>query len=146
MKENPNAKKSPFLTFIVLRFDALATGQQPVPYDAAEAERVMAETGLAGIYKGFSPAASSPGLDWTLFLSPDNSATLQSDYLNGEPSIVETGVWTAAGTSLEVMLDGAESPMTFEVTESTLASNEISIFGQVPLRLYRFEVVAGSVD
>ncbi|GIK40643.1 MAG: hypothetical protein BroJett011_44760 [Chloroflexota bacterium] len=127
-----------------LRFDALATGEQAVPYDAAAAAEMMNDSGLAGIYKGFSPAASCCGLDWTLFLSPDNTARLKSDYLNGEASILESGTWQVADNTLTVTLTGAEKPMTFQVADGTLVSNEFSIFGQMPLRLYRFEVAVRS--
>jgi heat shock protein HslJ/uncharacterized lipoprotein NlpE involved in copper resistance len=127
-----------------LRFDALATGEQAVPYDAAVADRLMTESGLAAIYKGFSPAASCCGLDWTLFLNPDNSARLKSDYLNGEAPIFESGTWQVAGNTLTVTLAGAEKPMTFQVADGTLVSNEFSIFGEMSLRLYRFEVAAQS--
>ncbi len=125
-----------------LRFDALATGQRAVPYDAAAAAKIMSESGLVGIYKGFSPAASCCGLDWTLYLSPGSKASLKSDYLNGEAPIVESGTWQVTDDNLTVTLEGAEKPMTFRVAEGVLISNEITIFGQAPLRMYRFEVAA----
>jgi putative lipoprotein len=102
----------------------------------------MLGSGLVGIYKGFAPAASCCGLDLTLFLSTGSSATLKSDYLNGEAPIVETGVWTATTTTLELALANADSPLTFSLADGALASNDWTIFGQAPLRLYRFEVVA----
>jgi uncharacterized lipoprotein NlpE involved in copper resistance len=127
-----------------MRFNALATGEQAVPYDAAAAEQLMTESGLAGIYKGFSPAASCCGLDWTLFLNPDNSTSLKSNYLNGEAPILESGTWQVADNTLTVSLTGAEKPMTFQVADGALISNEFSIFGEMPLRLYRFEIAAQS--
>ncbi|MCL4298272.1 MAG: copper resistance protein NlpE N-terminal domain-containing protein [Anaerolineae bacterium] len=127
-----------------LRFDALANGEQAVPYDATAAAGMMTGSGPAGIYKGFSPAASCCGLDWTLFLNPDNSARLKSDYLNGEAPILEDGTWQVADNTLTVTLTGAEKPMTFQVADGTLVSNEFSIFGEMPLRLYRFDVAAQS--
>jgi heat shock protein HslJ/uncharacterized lipoprotein NlpE involved in copper resistance len=126
-----------------LRFDALATGEQAVPYDAAQAGKIM-EAGLAGIYKGFSPAASCCGLDWTFVLNSDNSASLKSDYLNGEAPLLESGTWQVKDNTLTVTLTGAEKPMTFQVADGVLVSNEFAIFGQAPLRLYRFEVAAQS--
>jgi uncharacterized lipoprotein NlpE involved in copper resistance len=124
-----------------LRFEPLAFGQAP-PYDQAAAEQLMAG-GLPGIYKGFSPAASSPGLDWTLFLNADNTATLKTDYLDGE-ILLETGNWAVTDDNLEVSLAGSGKPLSFTIAEGTLVSNDFSIFGQKPLRLYRFEVIAGS--
>ncbi|MDL1878987.1 copper resistance protein NlpE [Cytophagia bacterium CHB2] len=94
------------------------------------------------MYKGFSPAASCCGLDWTLYLSPGSKASLKSDYLNGEAPIVESGTWQVTDDNLTVTLEGAEKPMTFRVAEGVLISNEITIFGQAPLRMYRFEVAA----
>lgn len=129
-----------------LRFDALATGEQPVPYNAVEAAKLMTGSGLAGIYKGYSPAASCCGLDWTLFLNPDNSTRLKSDYLNGEAPLFETGTWQLVNNILTVTLTGAEKPMTFQVADGVLVSNEFTIFGQMPLRLYRFDVAARSAE
>lgn len=128
-----------------IRFDALATGRQMFPYDLANAAQVMSEN-LTGIYKGFSPAASCCGLDWTLFLNPDNKASLKSDYLNGETPIVETGTWALSDSTLSVTLINAESPYTFQVTNGMLVSNDFSIFGEAPLRLYRFDVAARSAN
>jgi len=132
-----------------LRFDALATGEQDVPYDAASDILSTGETDdLTDIYKGFAPAASCCGLDLTLMLSPDGSATLKSDYLNAEEPIVESGTWTAADGTLEVALDDADSPWTYEVSENPLMliSNEISIFGEEPLRLYSLPSIALSMN
>lgn len=125
-----------------LRFEALATGEQPVPYDTTVTAQMMSESGLVGIYKGFSPAASCCGLDWTLYLNPDNQASLKSDYLNGEAPIFESGDWQVTDNNLSVNLEGAAKPLTFQVAEGTLISNEITIFGEAPLRLYRFEAAA----
>lgn len=124
-----------------IRFDALATGQQTVPYDPAGAAQAMSQN-LAGIYKGFSPAASCCGLDWTLFLNPDNKASLKSDYLNGEAPLVEAGTWALSDNTLSVTLADAQSPYTFQVADGVLISNDFSIFGEAPLRLYRFDVAA----
>lgn len=126
-----------------IRFEALATGQQTIPYDSAQAAQAMSQN-LAGIYKGFSPAASCCGLDWTLFLNPDNNVSLKSDYLNGEAPLVEAGTWAVADNTLSVTLADAESPYTFQVANGVLISNDFSIFGQAPLRLYRFDVAARS--
>ncbi len=124
-----------------LRFDALATGQQTVAYNPAEAAQAMSQN-LAGIYKGFSPAASCCGLDWTLFLNPDNKASLKSDYLNGEAPLVEAGTWALSANTLSVTLADAQSPYTFQVADGVLISNDFSIFGEAPLRLYHFDVAA----
>lgn len=127
-----------------LRFDALATGTQSLPYDATAAAKIISESGPEGIYKGFSPAASCCGLDWTLYLNRDNKASLKSDYLNGEAPILESGKWQVTDNNLTVTLEDAEKPMTFRVADGVLISNEFTIFGEAPLRMYRFEVAAQS--
>ncbi len=128
-----------------LRFEALATGEQAVPYDAASMAGV---DDLTGIYKGFAPAASCCGLDLTLTLGSDGSATLKSDYLNGDAPFVEQGRWTVTDNILEVALDGADSPWTYAISEEplTLISNEITIFGEAPLRLYSLPGIALSMN
>lgn len=126
-----------------LSFDALATGEQAVPY-AAFGEQ---DGEVEGLYKGFAPAASCCGLDFTLLIGPEGSATLKSDYLNGDEPMVEQGSWTLSDGILSVALDGAESPLTFELSESplTLISQQLSIFGEAPLILYRLEGIAVSM-
>jgi hypothetical protein len=75
-------------------------------------------------------------------LSSDNSATLKSDYLNGEAPILEQGTWSVTDDALTVTLDGAEKPLNFTVADGVLISNDYSIFGQEPVRFYRFDVIA----
>jgi uncharacterized lipoprotein NlpE involved in copper resistance len=128
-----------------MNFDTMAKAQLTPPYDPAAAQALIDQNGLAGIYKGFSPAASCCGLDWTLFLNPDNKATLKSDYLNGEAPLLEQGTWSVTDNTLTVNLDGAEKPLTFKVADGVLISNDFSIFGQEPVRLYRFDVIAQNV-
>ncbi len=123
-------------------------GQSPVPDHAAEAARVTEETDLAGIYKGFLPSASSPGRDITLFLSPGDQATLKTDYLNGEPPIVEVGTWGAVDDgSLILTISGREDAgyeapkvISFEVVDGVLTTSpDEDAYGQAGLRLYSFE-------
>jgi uncharacterized lipoprotein YbaY/uncharacterized lipoprotein NlpE involved in copper resistance len=129
-----------------LPFDALALGQQPVPYDTVEASQVISQTGLTGIYKGFLPAATCCGQDITLFLNFDNTASLKSDYLNGEAPIVETGVWTATpSNAVEVVLSGAASPLSLVVSDGLLVSApDEDAYGSAGLKLHRFEVIASN--
>ncbi|HXW00905.1 MAG TPA: copper resistance protein NlpE N-terminal domain-containing protein, partial [Anaerolineae bacterium] len=63
---------------------------------------------VAGIYKVMLPGASSPGLDMTLYLNVDNTVRQVSDYLNGEPPIVESGTWQIEGNQVLVTLTGQE--------------------------------------
>ena len=129
----------------------VSPGQSPVPYDAAEGARVMEEAGFAGIYKGFLPSASSPGRDLTLFLGPEDQVTLKTDYLNGEPSIVEVGTWGAGDdVSLILTITGREDAdyeapnvISFEVVDGVLTTSpDEDAYGDAGLQLYRFEVLA----
>jgi hypothetical protein len=52
---------------------------------------------LTGAYWCAGSAASSGGLEMTLTLNDDLSAGMSSDYLNGQPPIVETGTWLIEG-------------------------------------------------
>jgi putative lipoprotein len=115
-----------------------------VPYNAVQAGQVISATGLTGIYKGFLPAATCCGQDITLALNFDHSAALQTDYLNGEAPLVETGVWTTTPNSqVEVTLTNTASPLTLEVKEGLLVTSpDEAAYGQAGLSLYRFEVIA----
>lgn len=127
-----------------LPFDALAQGLRPVPYDAAAAEQQLVESGYGGIYKAFLPAATCCGQDITLTLNPDGPAWLKTNFLNGEPPIVATGVWEAVSdTRLELRLEGADSPLMLErangVLQTTADEDE---YGEIGLTLYEFGTIA----
>lgn len=66
-------------------------------------------TEYTGVWSARLPAASSPGREIVLTLGEDGEATLSSDFLNGEPPIVEVGSWQLdeAGTAT-VTLQGRE--------------------------------------
>ncbi len=51
-------------------------------------------TDLAEVYKSFSPAASSPGIEMTLTLAADGSASWKWDYLEPDGVRTELGTWT----------------------------------------------------
>src|SRR5688572_8751504 len=55
-----------------------------------------------GIYKAMVPAASSPGIDSTLYINIDNTVRQVDDYLNGEPPIIQIGNWQLDGDRLTV--------------------------------------------
>lgn len=127
-----------------LPFEALATGQLPVPYDAVQAQQVLTETGLPGIYKGFLPAATCCGQDITLILSPDGPARLETDFLNLEPTLVQTGTWeSVADARLDVSLANSESPLILEQVDGVLKTTaEEEAYGQTGLTLYEFGTIA----
>jgi len=51
---------------------------------------------VEGVYSATLPAASSPGRKVTLTLNKDQTAKMESDYMNGKPIIVEAGSWEFA--------------------------------------------------
>jgi heat shock protein HslJ/uncharacterized lipoprotein NlpE involved in copper resistance len=109
------------------------------------------QTAWIGIYKGWSRAASSPGIDSTLYLNADNSLKLVDDYLNNEPPIVEVGTWQASSDDAAVLtVTGQETraydtPKTVAVTrlDDTLATAEgEDAYGQLGRQWIRFDTVA----
>ena len=112
----------------------------------------MEAGGFVGIYKGFLPAATCCGQDVTLSLGQitegatwEKVARLTTDYLNGEPPIVEVGSWevNAAG-GVTITLEGREARVydqpkiiEFEAVEGTLTTSEDEdAYGSVGLKLF----------
>jgi hypothetical protein len=58
---------------------------------------IPAYSDVIGAYWSRGPAASSAGLEMTLTLNEDFTVVMSSDYLNGQPPIVETGTWLIEG-------------------------------------------------
>lgn len=52
---------------------------------------------VTGVYRTLGPAASSQGIEMTLYMNEDHSADMSSDYMNGEPPVVESGTWIIEG-------------------------------------------------
>ncbi len=78
---------------------------------------------LAGSYVAELPAADAIGRIIVLQLTPDNQATMTTQFIGkGEP-IVETGTWTVTGGNAVVTLDtkaSGEQALTFAPQEGTL--------------------------
>lgn len=81
-----------------VRFEGLVQDYTKAGYDATAARQAIQARDWAGSYKAASPAADCCGLDISLFLNVDKSATFRSDYLNGKAPIEEMGTWTASAT------------------------------------------------
>ena len=65
---------------------------------------------VTGIYKGFSSAASSPGIDITIYLNADQTFMRVYDYLNGESPVVQLGTWELNETGqIVAMITGQEN-------------------------------------
>lgn len=127
-----------------LPFDGLATGLEPVPYDAAAAQEAITASGFVGIYKGFLPAATCCGRDITLTLSPDGPATMSTNFLNGEPPIVQTGTWAEVGDGrIDLTWDGVDTPLTLELVDGTLRTTaDDTSYGSDGLTLYYYPTIA----
>jgi basic membrane protein A len=100
----------------------------------------------AGTYQASLPAAASPGLNLTLTLNPDSSAEMISDYLNGQPPIIESGTWSSTNGSVIVTLTSLNgrsqnNQISFELHESVLISTvyDVSLYGPEGLRLAKQE-------
>lgn len=97
-------------------------------------EAAEAQTTAAGIYKAFAPAASSPGLEMTLYLNVDGSVRRVNDYQEEEPPFVEVGEWSEVGSSVTITITGPADPAyptppepdvhTFTLADSLLTSAE----------------------
>ena len=127
-----------------VRFEDLAMGKTPVPYNPATAHELISTKGFAGNYKAFLPAASCCGRDISLALNVDNSARLRTDFLNGEAAIVDSGTWTTTPDGgVQVEFDDDTPPLLLTLVDGLLITPpDDSRFGSAGLRLYRFEVIA----
>lgn len=54
-------------------------------------------TDVTGVYRAQGPEAPSQGIEMTLYMNDDHSADMSSDYMNGQPPIVESGTWIIEG-------------------------------------------------
>lgn len=70
---------------------AVATPEAPVAAPAAPAD--ASPTVQSITFVSSQPAADSPGLERSLTFNEDGTASMTSDYLNGQPPIVEEGTW-----------------------------------------------------
>ncbi len=130
------------------RMKELATNQISMPFHVEAANEIIERDGLAGYYKNFLVAASSVGQDVTLLLKPDNSSFWSTDYLAGDPPIVEIGQWkeNEDGTVTLTITGQLErvynSPVTvrFALSDGILTAVEYdkSRFGEVGVQFYRF--------
>ncbi len=70
---------------------AVATPEAPVAAPAAPADASPTVESIT--FVSSQPAADSPGLERSLTFNQDGMASMTSDYLNGQPPIVEEGTW-----------------------------------------------------
>ncbi len=128
------------------------TGSGTIPPLPVESDLVESE--LAGIYKAFTPAASSPGIEMTLTLAADGSASWKWDYLEPDSVRTELGTWTVEEDGT-VSLRFVEQQVGDEVqiyeapTEVTLTEQADGTLQQLPetpeaigIRFYPFTLLA----
>jgi len=83
-----------------------------------EGDQLVVATDFTGTYKALLPAASSPGRDITLTLNLDGTVERSTDYLNGEPPILETGTWEANGDgTATVTLTGRPDEVAYQTAD-----------------------------
>jgi hypothetical protein len=108
---------------------APAPQEQPQP---AAVEAQPAE--FVGVYTASLPAADTPSRDITIELAADGAVTVTSDYLNNQPSIVETGAWSAnpSGT-VTVVLTAQGDQQYFEPRAFLVGieGDELLVMGEV---------------
>jgi uncharacterized lipoprotein NlpE involved in copper resistance len=61
---------------------------------------------LAGLYKGIGRSAGCCGRDITLYLGIDGTASLNTDFMNGDAPILEVGAWKQSGPMVTLTLTG----------------------------------------
>ncbi len=105
-------------------------------------------TSAAGMYMAQVPGApDTPGRAVMLTLNMDNTAAMSTDYMNGQPAIVESGTWTwnAATNGVDVTVQRdisgtmVTSTMSFAAMGDTLSlSNPVDAgYGDVGLKLVK---------
>lgn len=74
---------------------------------------------FTGVYQAVLPSAETAGRRLTLTLNANNSATVANDFMDGQPPVLDTGVWSEAGDTVTVLLTESNDeprPETVEVT------------------------------
>lgn len=114
---------------------------------AADQNDTSPKVQIDGEYGAMLRAASSPGRKVTLTLNADQTLRLSTDYLNGEPVIVELGSWvdngngtvTATITGRDGLTYRNEVVIVFAATGSglTAVQYDLSRFGSEGLKLER---------
>jgi uncharacterized lipoprotein NlpE involved in copper resistance/heat shock protein HslJ len=145
-----NVSKTVLMTLLVMMASLLlaACDITPPPAPTAPAESTPQQPTqpdldpAVGIYKGFFVAASSPGIDSTLYINFDGTLRLESDYLNGEPAIVETGEWMRDEGGL-LLLTTADQEISALLTETGLMELTEERMGRVWIDFV--EVALGNV-
>ncbi len=89
----------------------------------APAAAKPASAGFSGTFTATLPAADTPGRAMTMTLNPDGTASMNTDYMNGQPPIFETGTWQDNG-------DGTVTTSFTQVGENVLATPDVVTFAQ----------------
>jgi len=140
-----------------IEISALATGQHPVPYNPADLDQMIQDRGFIGIYKTYLPAASCCGRDVTLLLGINQMAQFKTDFLNGEPPLIEIGQWQMTeDNQVSLTLTGrpeqapyaTPTQITFAWVDNKLTAVEYdqNLFGSEGLSLYHSAGLLASIE
>jgi hypothetical protein len=112
-----------------------------------EGDKLVELTDYVGSYQATLPAADSAGRDMTLTLEASGVAELSTDYMNGQPPIIQSGSWQKQEDgSIVVALDQKDGQalanpvtITFWLSQGQLVSTiyDLSLFGSQGLRLQK---------
>ncbi|HEU4928866.1 MAG TPA: hypothetical protein VFU38_03480 [Candidatus Krumholzibacteria bacterium] len=142
------SKKWMGLCSMAVVFMLIAAGGCSKKNETAENEQVEevdttpAETpttpSAAGTYAAQTPAGQTPGASVMLTLNTDNTASMSTDLMNGEPAKVESGTWATNamnGVDVTVQRDVAgqmlSATMSFAMVGDTLMLNNATEAGFV---------------
>lgn len=84
-----------------------------------------------GTYAASLPSASSPGREMILELAPDSSALLSTDYLNGQPVVVQNGKWKAAEGEKVIVSFANKMGETYDLEFVSTWDNDLQFSGDL---------------
>ena len=83
---------------------------------------------FTGVYQAVLPSAETAGRRLTLTLNADHSAAITNDFMDGQPLVVDTGVWSEAGETVTVLLTERNNEPRAESAEITFQLFEDRLF------------------
>jgi hypothetical protein len=120
---------------------------QVSPRFRLEGDKLVELTDYVGSYQATLPAADSAGRDMTLTLEAGGAAELSTDYMNGQPPIIQRGSWQKQGDGSIVLTltqkngQALANPVTitFWLSQGQLVSTiyDLNLFGSQGLRLQK---------
>jgi hypothetical protein len=112
-----------------------------------EGDKLVELTDYVSTYQETLPAADSTGRDITLTLKADDTADLSTNYMNGQPPIVQNGSWQKQGDGSIILTLTQKNgqtlanpvTITFWLSQEQLVSTtyDLNLFGSQGLRLQK---------